>query len=228
MLRSDLCDYSHTYIVVKGTIDVFAAATNENDKPEKNVAFKNNALFWSCISKMNSTLMDNAEDFDIFIPMYNLLKYSQNYSMKSGSSWNYYSRKSDDINDNASDGKSFNYKANIAWKTPARPGNEEDANWQVVLILNVEVTIPFKYLSNFWGFLGLPLINCEKELDLSLGKDCVLIEHENDITGIDFMITSTKLYVQVVTLSVNDNIKFLENMKQRFKEQILGTNIDLK
>ena len=45
MLRSDLCDYSHTYIVVKGTIDAFAAATNENDKPEKNVAFKNNALF---------------------------------------------------------------------------------------------------------------------------------------------------------------------------------------
>ena len=34
------------------------------------------------------------------------------------------------------------------------------------------------------------------------------------------MITSTKLYVPVVTLSINDNIKFLENIKQGFKKTI--------
>ena len=34
-----------------------------------------------------------------------------------------------------------------------------------VPILNVEVTIPLKYLSNFWRFLDLPLTNCETELD---------------------------------------------------------------
>ena len=45
MLRSDLCDYFDAYIVVKGTIDLLAAAANENDKAEKNVAFKNNAPF---------------------------------------------------------------------------------------------------------------------------------------------------------------------------------------
>ena len=45
-----------------------------------------------------------------------------------------------------------------------------------VPILNVEVTISPKYLSNFWRFLDLPLINCEIELDLSWAKDCVLIE----------------------------------------------------
>ena len=60
MLRPDLCDYSDAYIVVKGTIDFLAAAANENDKAQKNVAFKNNAPFRSCISKINSTLMDNA------------------------------------------------------------------------------------------------------------------------------------------------------------------------
>ena len=38
MLRSDLCDYSDAYIVVKGTIDLLAAAANENDKAEKNGA----------------------------------------------------------------------------------------------------------------------------------------------------------------------------------------------
>ena len=88
MLRSDFCDYSDAYIVVKGTIDFLALAANENNKAEKNVAFKNNAPFTSCILKINSTLIDNA-DFDIVMLMYNLLEYSQNYSMISGSLWNY-------------------------------------------------------------------------------------------------------------------------------------------
>ena len=49
MLRLDLCDYSDTYIVVKRAIDLLAAFANENDKAQKNVAFKNNAPFRSCI-----------------------------------------------------------------------------------------------------------------------------------------------------------------------------------
>ena len=51
---------------------------------------KNNAPFKSCVSKINSTLIDNAEDLDIVILMYNLLEYSQNYSMTSESFWNYF------------------------------------------------------------------------------------------------------------------------------------------
>ena len=85
MLSSDLCDYSDAYIFVKGTIDLLADGANENGKAEKNVTFKNSALFRSCISKINSTLIDNAEDLDIVMPMHNLLEYSQNYSMTSGS-----------------------------------------------------------------------------------------------------------------------------------------------
>ena len=77
MLRSDSCDYSHGYIVVKGTRDLLAAATNENDKAGKSVAFKDNAPFRSCISKINSTLIDNEEYLDRVMPMYNLLEYSQ-------------------------------------------------------------------------------------------------------------------------------------------------------
>ena len=60
-------------------------------------------------------------------------------------------------------------------------------------------------------------------------KDCVLSQHHDNITGTDFMITSTKVYVPVVALSINDNIKFLENVKQGLKKkQFLGTNEDLK
>ena len=86
--------------------------------------------------------------------------------------------------------------------------------------LNVEVTIPIKYLSNFWRFLNLPLIICEIELDLSWTKNCVLSEHHNSITGAIFHRKNSKLYVPVVTLSINDNIKFLENIKQGFKKTI--------
>ena len=67
MLKSYLCDYSHAYMVVKWTIDLLAAAVNVIDKAEKDVLFKNNATFRSCISKINSTLIDNAEDLDIVV-----------------------------------------------------------------------------------------------------------------------------------------------------------------
>ena len=111
-------------------------------------------------------MIDNVEDLDVVMPMYNLLEYSQNYSITSGSLWNYYRDEIYNFNDNASDGKSFKYKTKIVGKTPVRLGNERDANRQVVSTLNVEVTIPLKYLSNFWRFLDLSLINCEIELDL--------------------------------------------------------------
>ena len=58
-------------------------------------------------------MTDNAEDLDIVMPMYNLLEYSQNYSMTSGSLWNYYRDKIDDVDDNASDDKSFEYKTKM-------------------------------------------------------------------------------------------------------------------
>ena len=64
------------------------------------------------------------------------------------------------------------------------------------------------------------MINCEIELDLSWTKDCVLIEQNNNITGVHSVITSTTPYVPVVTLSINDNIKFLENIKQGFKRTV--------
>ena len=76
MLRSDLCDFSDAYIVVKGTITV----TNpDNNAYDKKIHFKNNVLFVSCNSKLNNTLIDNTEDLDVVIPMYNLLGCSQNY-----------------------------------------------------------------------------------------------------------------------------------------------------
>ena len=86
MLRSDLCDCSNAYVVVKGDITVTESNTNAYDKK---LSFKNNALVTSCIVNINSTLIDNAEYLDIVIPMYNLIEYSHNYSKTTGSLWNY-------------------------------------------------------------------------------------------------------------------------------------------
>ena len=61
------------------------------------------------------------------------------------------------------------------------------------------------------------MINFEVELELTWAKDYVLIEHNKSITDVDFKITNTNLYVPVVTLSINDKIKFLETLKQEFK-----------
>ena len=88
MLRSDLCDFSDAYIVVEG--DITLEGDNNANKRNKNLAFKNNAPFINCISNTNVAKIDNAEDLDVLIPMYNLLEYSKNYRKTTGSLWNYY------------------------------------------------------------------------------------------------------------------------------------------
>ena len=94
-----MCDYSDAYIVVKGTKTV--EGDNNDQKRDNKLSFKNNAPFRSCISKINNTFLDNPEDLDIVMSMYNLLEYSDSYSMTSGSLRNYYrDERNDDANEN--------------------------------------------------------------------------------------------------------------------------------
>ena len=83
MLRSTLCDYADACILVKGTITITGAgnddATKQADERGKGVTFKNCAPFTKCISRINNTDIDNAQDNDIAMPMYNLIEYSDNY-----------------------------------------------------------------------------------------------------------------------------------------------------
>ena len=87
MLESDLCDYA--YVFVKGTITITSAgndnATRKGDERNKGVIFKDFTQFTKCISRINNTDIDNAQDIDIAMPMYNLIEYRDNYSKKSGS-----------------------------------------------------------------------------------------------------------------------------------------------
>ena len=125
MLNSSLCDYSDAYSLVKGTITVAPQGDNPNNE-DKIVVFENCTPYTDCISEINNTQLDNAEDVDVVTPMYNLIEYSNNLILK------------------------------------------------------------------------MSLINCEINLILTWSKKCVL---SNDTKATTFVITDTKPYVPVVTLS---------------------------
>ena len=81
MLRSDLCDFSDAYAVVKRDNSLTKATDRDFiDVRNRFLAFKNNTPLTNCILKINNVLIDNAEDLDIVMPMYNLLEYSKSYS----------------------------------------------------------------------------------------------------------------------------------------------------
>ena len=79
--------------------------------------------------------------------------------------------------------------------------------------------VPLKYLSNFWRTLEMLLINCESNLILTWSTNCVL-SNAAPIQATTFIITDTKLYVPVVTLSTQDNAKLLQQLKSEFKRTI--------
>ena len=81
MSKSSLCDYSDAYILVKGTITVVQIlAPGEPENVGKEVVLTNCALFTDCIVETNNTQIDNAKNIDIVMPIYNLIKYNNNYS----------------------------------------------------------------------------------------------------------------------------------------------------
>ena len=77
MIRSDLCDFSDAYIVVVG--DITLEVDNDANKKYINLAFKNNASFINCISKINGVKIDNVFYLDVVMAMYNSLEYRKNY-----------------------------------------------------------------------------------------------------------------------------------------------------
>ena len=144
MLRADLCDFSDAYIVVKGDITV----TNPNNaKRNKTVAFKNNAPFINCISKINGIKIDNAEDLDVVMPMYNLLEYSKNYRKTTGSLWNYY--RDEPSNPLSSNSECFKQKTSITGNTYNAGAGEAGCDANKIGKNETEVVIPLKNLSNF-------------------------------------------------------------------------------
>ena len=227
MLRSNLCDYSDAYILVKGTITV--AGNNLRDRQDRPLIFKNNAPFVSCITRINGELIEDADDLDIVMPIYNLLEYSKNYRKTIGSLYNYYR---DELSDDADDNQLNNIK--IVNSNTFKYKNKIIDNTNNQGTKDIELDIPLKYLGNFWRALNIPLISCEVSLELKWDKNCVITSLEQRViaganppardnapTGATLAIIDCKLYVPVVTLSKDDEIKLLTNLKSGFKREII-------
>ena len=172
-LESSLFNYSDTYVLVAGNINVARADNNTK------VALKKCAPFRKSRTEINDTFIDEAEHINIAMPMYNLIVYTDNYSDTSGSLWGF---KRDEIEGNVdltvdnhipNNSTSFKYKSSII-----RNRN------------SVKIAAPLKYSSNFWRSLEMPLINCKAELSLTLDLSCVLCTLAGAST---FTITNAKL-----------------------------------
>ena len=228
MLRSNLCDYSDAYILVNGTITV--AGNNQRDRQNRPLILKNNAPFISCITRINGELIEDADDVDIVMPMYNLLEYSKNYRKTIGSLYNYYR---DELGDDADNNQFNNIK--VVNSNTFKYKNKIIDNTNNAGTKDIELAIPLKYLGNFWRALNIPLISCEISLELKWNKNCVITSlqqrvivganppaRDNAPTGATLAITNCKLYVPVVTLSKDDEIiKLLTNLKSGFKREII-------
>ena len=217
VLKSNLCDYNDAYILVRG--DITIAGRNVAIK----VAFKNSAPFTKCITKIDETTIDDAENLDLVMPMHNLIEHSSKYSETTESLW-FYSR-DEATNFNADIANDNNFKS-LKYKTKLLESTEADgANG---ILKNTAIVAPLKYLSNFWRSLEVPLINCKVELKIKWTKYCVspAAGNENNINedanANNFIFTTKelKLYILVVTLSAKGNKILSKLLRKGFERSV--------
>ena len=240
-LRSDLCDFNDAYIVVTGKITA-ANPNNDNNIYDRRLAFKNNASFFSSVLKINNQLVEDAQDLDVVMIMYNLLYYSKNYRKTTGSFWNYYRDEPNSgyNNDNNArtkifypikNAESFNYKTKLVGKLPNGRNDLE----------NIKIVVPLKHLSKFIFGLDTLLINSEIESILKWSQNCVLtskatrtrkpaetgplvlaeVPVTDSPSDLKLNVTECKLYAPVVTLQAEYEYKLYEELKAGFSVVII-------
>ena len=169
--------------------------------------------------------------------MYNFLDYSKNYRKTIGSLYNYYRDElTNDDNDNFANinvvnSEAFKYKNIITCNTYNVDAGAQGYDVNKNGTQEVELTIPLKYLGNFWRALNIPLISCEVSLELKWDKNCVITSLEqrgigggnrhSAPTGATLSINDCKLCVPAVTLSKDGDFKLLTNLKSGFKREII-------
>ena len=187
-ITDDLCDFNDAYIVVTSKSTVTNPGNNLNEYNRK-ISLKNSAPFFNCILKINNQLIQDAQDLDIVMPMFNLLYSSKSYRNITGSFWNYYPVKPSaayvfDANIPCArvvrermlktiyNSKTFDYKTKLI---NALPGIDDDNNNDVTTESEeIKTIVPLKTLSNFIFSLNVLMINTEIELILKWSQNCVL------------------------------------------------------
>ena len=144
------------------------------------------------------------------MPMYNLLEYSDNYQNSTGSLHQF--KRDEPLDDNAN---VANNTTNLVYKSKLiKVNNVNNVN-------NVQLVVSLKYVRNFFRSLELPLVNCKIDLELTWHKDCIISSaHAAAGQVVSFMITDTKLYVPIVTLSTKDNTNLTKQLNEGFKRTI--------
>ena len=172
--------------------------------------------------------------------MYNLLEHSKNYRKTIGSLYNYY--RDELTNDNCDNfanrnvvnSEAFKYKNKITGNTYNVNADADGYDVNKNGTQEIELAIPLKCLGNFWRALNIPLISYEVFLELKWNKNCVItsleerqvdagppVVRDNAPTGATLAINDCKLYIPVVTLSKDNGIKLLTNLKSGFKREII-------
>ena len=151
-----------------------------------------------------------------------MIEYSNNYPDTSGSLWLFKRVESsvtaagniDNVTTN--NWSSFKYKLSILGKLVAIDNG---------VLKKAKIAVPLKYRSSFWGLLEIPLNNCKIHLELNWTKNCVM----SGIAGnIEFKISNTKLYIPIVTLSTEDNVKLTKQSAEWFKRSVIRVSTKWK
>ena len=157
-----------------------------------------------------------------------------------GSFYSYYRDELSDDPDNINhdnikvvNSNAFKYKNKLTGNTYDAVNTTDDYVAVKEGTQEIELAIPLKYLGNFWRALNILLISCEISLELKWGKNCVITSLEEvqvdagppvvrkySPTGATLAINDCKLYIPVVTLSKDDEIKLLTNLKSGFTREI--------
>ena len=175
-------------------------------------------IFSTCTSKTNGVFIDEVNHIYIAMTMYNLIEYSDNYSDKSGSLWQF--KRDKVLAGNAEltidNSQSFKYKAALLGKT----ANHNDGK---NFVKEAKIVVPLKYLSNFWRSLEMP-VNCKAYLELNWVEDCILSSDEDSAK----FATDTKLHVPVVTVSTKDSANLTKQLNEGFKRSLYQNSYETK
>ena len=229
VVKHFLCDYADAYILVTG--DIVVTRGNANTR----VAFKNCHPFTKCKSHLNEEHVEDSDNLDIIMNMYNLIEYSDNYSDSAASLYQFKRQEqsydnADSLNiDNltADNSSSFKYKSDLLGTTDTEIAANTNPNIQLAhrLWRNFQSIVPLKYISSFFRSLEMPLINTKLHLQLNYTKHSV-ISHgfaaagdNQPVNSSTFKKTKTELYVPVVTSNAEDNNKLNQLLLESYSKE---------
>ena len=214
VVKPYLCDYADAYILVTGDITVVGRDNNTK------VAFKNCHPFIKGKIQLNDTHVDESDNLDLIMNMYNLIEYSDNYSDSTVLLYQFKRQEPLDNNANLTiaGSSSFKYKSNLLGNSEPIPANINPNIAQAhKLWKNAKIVIPLKYISSFFRSLEMPLFNTKLYIELDYSKNSVISNNNGDSK---FKITKTELYVPVVTLNTEHNNKLNKLLDTEFKRKV--------